>query len=298
MKLDPKNAGRSEFYNLLTSAIAPRPICFAATRSADGVLNVSPFSYFNVFSANPPVVVFSPARRGRNNTTKDTLNNLMEVKECTVNIVNFSMVEQMSLASTEYPPGVSEFEKAGFTPVESERISVPRVGESPVSFECVADDIIPLGDKGGAGNLVLARIVLAHVDNRYLDEDGQLDTTKLDLVARMGGNYYCRAKGDAIFEIPKPTGKLGIGIDRLPESVRMSEVLSGNNLGRLGTVERLPDPSEVAEMAEEAQIEAILEQEGLTPAYQRSAIHQVAKHWLENGETERALRGLLLADGL
>ena len=244
--LSPKQLSQAELHGYLLSAVAPRPICFASTISAKGEVNLSPYSFFNVFSSNPPVMIFSPARRGRDNTVKHSYENVKEVAEVTINVVNHPMVEQMSLASTEYARGVNEFEKAGFTQVESDLVKPPRVGEAPVSFECRVTEVIELGDGPGAGNLVLAEVLKIHLQEEYLDPEGRLDTRLLDLVGRMGGSWYTRASGDSLFEIPKPLSNLGIGVDSLPESARNSSVLTGNELGRLGNSEVIPS-SEVQE---------------------------------------------------
>jgi flavin reductase (DIM6/NTAB) family NADH-FMN oxidoreductase RutF len=282
--IDPNAISQQELHGYLLSAVAPRPICFASTVDKDGNVNLSPFSYFNLFSVNPPIMIFSPSRRGRDNTTKHTLENVLEVKETVINIVNYDMVEQMSLSSTEYEQGVNEFEKAGFTQVPSDKVQPPRVGEAPVAFECVVDRVIALGDGPGAGNLVLAKVVQIHVKKSYLDSDGNLDTQKLDLVARMGGNWYCRANGDALFEIPKPIRTKGIGVDQLPEAVRNSSVLTGNNLGRLGNVEELPTEESIRRVAEHPEVKKILER-----AMHESEIHKIAQKWLENGNAQDAL---------
>lgn len=282
--IDPTAISQQELHGYLLSAVAPRPICFASTVDKEGNVNLSPFSYFNLFSVNPPIMIFSPSRRGRDNTTKHTLENVLEVKETVINIVNYDMVEQMSLSSTEYEQGVNEFEKAGFTQVPSDKVQPPRVGEAPVAFECVVDRVIALGDGPGAGNLVLAKVVQIHVKKSYLDSDGNLDTQKLDLVARMGGNWYCRAKGDALFEIPKPIRTKGIGVDKLPEAVRNSSILTGNNLGRLGNVEELPMAESVRRVAEHPEVKTILEH-----AMDKSEIHRLAQKWLENGNAQDAL---------
>ncbi|WP_339628356.1 flavin reductase family protein [uncultured Maribacter sp.] len=282
--IDPTTISQQELHGYLLSAVAPRPICFASTVDKDGNVNLSPFSYFNLFSVNPPIMIFSPSRRGRDNTTKHTLENVLEIKETVINIVNYDMVEQMSLSSTEYDEGVNEFIKAGFTQVPSDKIKPPRVGEAPVAFECVVDKVIALGDGPGAGNLVLAKVVQIHVKKAYLDADGNLDTPKLDLVARMGGNWYCRANGDALFEIPKPIRTKGIGVDSLPEAVRNSAVLTGNNLGRLGNLEELPTKESIGKIAENPQVKSILE-----GTKNSSEIHKLAQKWLEEGKTEDAL---------
>ncbi|MDO6473504.1 flavin reductase family protein [Maribacter sp. 1_MG-2023] len=282
--IDPNSISQQELHGYLLSAVAPRPICFASTIDKDGNVNLSPFSYFNLFSVNPPIMIFSPSRRGRDNTTKHTLENVLEVKETVINIVNYDMVEQMSLSSTEYGDGVNEFVKAGFTQVPSDKVKPPRVGEAPVAFECVVDQVIALGDGPGAGNLVLAKVVQIHVKKAFLDAEGKLDTPKLDLVARMGGNWYCRANGDALFEIPKPIRTKGIGVDMLPEAVQNSTVLTGNNLGRLGNLEQLPTKEAIAKITEHAEVKSILNgDESIT------ALHKLAQQWLADGKTEDAL---------
>lgn len=282
--IDPANISQQELHGYLLSAVAPRPISFASTIDKDGNVNLSPFSYFNLFSVNPPIMIFSPSRRGRDNTTKHTLENVLEVKETVINIVNYDMVEQMSLSSTEYGDGVNEFVKAGLTQVPSDKVAPPRVGEAPVAFECVVDQVIALGDGPGAGNLVLAKVVQIHVKKAFLDAEGKLDTPKLDLVARMGGNWYCRANGDALFEIPKPIRTKGIGVDMLPEAVRNSTVLTGNNLGRLGNLEQLPTKEAIAIIAENAEVKSILNR-----GEDSTALHKLAQQWLAEGKTEDAL---------
>ena len=240
MIIDPKEIPVPKMHSYLLGAVAPRPIAFASTIDKAGNINLSPFSFFNVFSANPPILIFSPSRRGKNNTTKHTYENVLEVPEVVINIVNFAIVQQASLSSTEYEKDVNEFIKSGLTPVESDRVKPPRVEESPVSFECKVNQVIPLGDQGGAGNLVICEVLLMHVKDDILDEDGKIDQSKLDAVARMGGDYYCRAQGDAIFKVPKPLATIGIGFDQIPEVIRKSNVLTGNDLGMLGNVEQLP----------------------------------------------------------
>ena len=282
--IDPNSISQQELHGYLLSAVAPRPICFASTIDKNGNVNLSPFSYFNLFSVNPPIMIFSPSRRGRDNTTKHTLENVLEVKETVINIVNYDMVEQMSLSSTEYGDGVNEFVKAGLTQVPSDKVKPPRVGEAPVAFECVVDQVIALGDGPGAGNLVLAKVVQIHVKKAFLDAEGKLDTPKLDLVARMGGNWYCRANGDALFEIPKPIRTQGIGVDMLPEAVRNSSVLTGNNLGRLGNLEQLPTKEAIAKITEHAEVKSIL-----NGAEDVLEIHKLAQRWLADGKTEDAL---------
>lgn len=240
MKVDPKEIPVPKMHSYLLGAVAPRPIAFASTIDKEGNVNLSPFSFFNVFSANPPVMIFSPARRGRDNTTKHSYENVLEVPEVTINIVSYSMVQQASLASTEYPKGVNEFVKAGFTQVPAERVKPPRVGESKISFECKVNDVIRLGDGGAAGNLVICEVLLMHMNEDVLDTDGKIDPNKLDAVARMGGDWYCRASGSNLFRLPQPATKIGIGIDQLPEEIRTSKVLTGNDLAVLAGVEKMP----------------------------------------------------------
>ncbi|MFM2376718.1 MAG: hypothetical protein RLZZ165_1815 [Bacteroidota bacterium] len=229
----------------LLGAVAPRPIAFASTISASGVPNLAPFSFFNVFSSNPPILIFSPARRVRDNTTKHTLQNVIAVPEVVVNVVSHALVEQANLASTEYPDGVNEFEKAGLTPLRSETVRPFRVAESPVQMECKVSEIKPLGDHGGAGQLVFARVLRMHIHRDILDAEEKIDPQRIDLVARMGGNYYARASGGALFELEKPLEAPGIGIDALPAFIRESDTLTGNELGRLANVPSLPSRTEV-----------------------------------------------------
>ncbi|MBO6793992.1 MAG: flavin reductase family protein [Balneolaceae bacterium] len=284
---DPYDISIPERQGILTSAVGPRPICFASTIDNAGNINLSPFSFFNVFSNNPPILIFSPARRGRDNTTKHTYENIKEVPEVCINIVNYPMVEQMSLASTEYEKGVNEFVKAGFTEIPSEKIKPPRVKESPVSFECTVDQVIELGTEGGAGNLVIARIQRIHLNTDFLDENGKLDNTKLDLVGRLGANWYSRANVDALFEIPKPLQTKGIGVDHLPKHVQESTVLSANNLGRLGNIEQLPSEEDITEAKQFQTVAAAYKQfEGYEL---RDEIHRLAKIEIEGGNTEKAL---------
>jgi len=284
--IDPNAISQMELHHHLISAVAPRPICFASTIDMEGNVNLSPFSFFNVFSSNPPVMIFSPARRGKDNTTKHTYENILEVKETVINMVNYPMVEKMSLSSTEYDKGVNEFIKAGLKQIPSEKVRPPRVGEAPVSFECEVDQVIELGKDGGAGNLIIARVVLIHMKEKYLDEKGYLDTKKLDLVARMGGSWYSRANQDSLFEIPKPALKKGIGIDALPKEIRDSKVLSANNLGRLGNVDKFPSKDKINE---------IIAKYDLPTESSLLKFHQKAKEILKNGPAEDALSVLLYA---
>ena len=244
LSIDPKEISTGKLHGYLLGAVAPRPIAFASTIDADGNPNLSPFSFFNVFGSNPPIMIFSPARRVRDNTTKHTLENALATKEVVINVVNYAIVQQMSLSSTEYPEGVNEFEKAGFTMLPSDEIKPFRVAESPVQFECKVKEVIFTGDEGGAGNLIVCEVVKIHISDDVLGENGAIDQHKIDLVARAGGSYYTRAR-DGFFEIPKPVSTLGIGVDAIPLDIRNSTVLTGNNLGMLGNVEQLPEEDSV-----------------------------------------------------
>ena len=287
LTLDPKELPQPKLHGYLLGAVVPRPIAFASTVDADGHVNLSPFSFFNVFSSNPPILVFSPSRRGRDNTTKHTLDNVKQVPEVVINIVNYEMVQQTSLASCEYPRGVNEFVKAGFTAMPSDLVKPPRVGESPVALECRVNQIIELGTGGGAGNLVVCEVLRLHIKEELLDEQGRIDPQKLDAVARMGQDYYCRAHGDAIFTVPKPNEKLGMGFDQLPESIRKSAVLSGNDLGKLTNVERLPDMADAATFSQTPEVAEALKQGA-------GAVHRLAKKYLSENRINEAWKLLLL----
>jgi flavin reductase (DIM6/NTAB) family NADH-FMN oxidoreductase RutF len=241
--INPKEIPFAKMHGYLLGAVTPRPIAFASTIDKQGNVNLSPFSFFNCFGANPPILIFSPARRGRDNTTKHSYENVREVPEVVINVVNYGMVQQASLASTEYPKGVNEFVKAGFSEVASTIVKPPRVAEAPIAMECKVLQIIQTGDQGAAGNLVICEIVMMHINENVLDAEGKIDPWKLDAVARLGGDYYCRVQGDMIFKVPKPLEKIGIGIDQLPERIRNSNVLTGNDLGMLANIERVPAQS-------------------------------------------------------
>lgn len=292
LSINPKEIPVPKLHGYLLGAIGPRPIAFASTIDKEGKPNLAPFSFFNVFSANPPILVFSPARSGRTNTTKHSHDNVKEIPEVVINIVTYSMVHQMSLASAEYPKGVNEFEKSGFTPVASELIRPFRVKESPVQLECKVIEIKELGENGGAGNLIICEVVKIHIDEEFLDEKGVLDQKRIDLVARMGGNWYCRANGDALFEIEKPLTTLGIGVDQIPLEIRNSEILTGNNLGQLGNTETLPDETEVNEFKLLELSEIYLKNEKNTEALKK-ALHQHAKSLLDQGNVNDAWKTLL-----
>jgi flavin reductase (DIM6/NTAB) family NADH-FMN oxidoreductase RutF len=283
-----------QIQSYLNHSVAPRPICFASTIDKDGNVNLSPFSFFNVFSVNPPVCVFSPSRRVRDNTTKHTLENLKEVPECVINIVNYDMVQQVSLSSVEYPKGVNEFIKSGLTPVASDLVRPPRVAESYVQFECVVRDIIHLADTPGAGNLVIAEIKIIHINEDILDANGQIDQAKINLVARLGGDWYCRVTADNLFKVAKPVTTVGIGVDALPHHIRNSKVLTGNNLGQLGNVEALPTDSDIKAHAQSPEIKELLDATVGDSHARELQLHLKAKALLDENRVVEAWLVLLV----
>ncbi|OEK09294.1 flavin reductase [Flavivirga aquatica] len=287
LTFDPKTLSVSKLHAYLLSAVAPRPIAFASTVDVDGNPNLSPFSFFNVFSANPPILIFSPARRVRDNTTKHTLQNVEVTKEVVINVVNYDMVYQMSLSSTEYPEGVNEFDKAGLTMLKSDIVKPFRVAEAPVQFECKVNDVIKLGTDGGAGNLVICEVLKLHIDEEVIDEKGSINQEKLDLVARAGGSYYSRAK-KGFFEIPKPLSTLGIGVDSFPEHVKNSMILTGNDLGMLANVEALPTKESIKGFIEELEVQSSNIKE-----ISHSEKHTLARNYLSFGDVESAWKILL-----
>ena len=289
---DPSTLTIPEVHSYLLGAIGPRPIAFASTIDVHGRPNLSPFSFFNCFGANPPLLIFSPARRGRDNTTKHSFHNVQAVPEVVINVVTYAMVQQMSVASGEYPEGVNEFEKAGFTAIASEKVKPFRVKESPVQFECVVKQVIETGTGGGAGNLVLCEVVMIHVDESVLDANGKIDQRKIDLVGRMGGQTYARAHGDALFELAQPNQHIGVGVDALPAEARWSTVLSGNDLGKLGAALTIPDETAVNEykLTELSDTFIALNE---NPEALRNALHQHAKDLLAQGRVEEAWRTIL-----
>ena len=287
LSLEPKDLSTGKLHSYLLSAVAPRPIAFASTIDADGNPNLSPFSFFNVFSANPPIMVFSPARRVRGNTTKHTLDNVEQVKEVVINVVNFDIVQQMSLASTEYPENVNEFKKAGLTMLESDLVKPFRVAESPIQFECKVNNIIKLGNEGGAGNLIICEVVKFHITSEVLNEDDTINQEQLDLVARAGGSYYSRAN-KGFFEIPKPLSTLGIGVDAMPEHVKNSMILTGNDLGVLGNVEALPSKQEIEEFLKD-----VSERYPNVRDMSHRERHKIAQNYLSYGDVESAWKLLL-----
>ena len=281
----------SEFHSYFLGAVAPRPIAFVSTVDARGQVNLSPFSCFNTFGSNPPILIFSATRRVRDNTTKDTLDNVIEHPEAVINIVSYDMAEQMSLASTEYPKGVNEFEKSGLNELPSEVVKPPRVKEAKVSFECKVNQVMPMGTEGGAGNLIICEVLLMHIQESILDANGKIDPFKLDAVGRLGGDWYVRASGSSLFEIEKPNRNMGIGVDQLPLAIRHSDILTGNDLGKLANVASLPDEASIRSYADDPEVNAILVS-GDTAQRQR-ALHLKAREFLSNGEIKKAWLTLL-----
>ena len=283
-----------ELQNYLQYAIAPRPIALASTIDKDGNVNLSPFSFFNMFSTCPPICIFSPSRRVRDNTIKHSLENLLEVRECVINIVTYTMVQQTSLSSVEYAKGVNEFTKAGFTQLPSVMVKPPRVAESPVQFECVVNDIVSLGNGPGAGNLIIAEIKLMHINPAVLDADGKIDQHKMDLVARLGGDWYCRVTADNLFTVAKPNRQIGIGVDALPYNVCNSKILTGNDLGQLGNLTTLPTDDEVDQFAQTDDIKELLDATIGDSHTRDLQLHLKAKSLLEAGRVEDALKVLMI----
>lgn len=283
MRIDPAEVHHSVFHGFLLSAVTPRPIAFASTVDASGQVNLSPFSFFNCFSANPPVLVFSPSRRGRDNTVKHTFENVGAVPEVVINLVNFELVEQSSLASTEYARGVNEFKKSGLTEIPSERVRPPRVKESPIAFECKVVQVIPLGEKPGSGNLVVCEILLMHIKEEVLNEAGHIDPYKLDIVARLGGDLYCRVNRDNIFKVARPNSKLGMGMDNLPRYIKESTLLTGNDLARLANIEEVPAPFTKDEIYEHKLDERTDEE-----------LTKIAQHEIRTGDVQKAWKILQL----
>lgn len=292
LRIDPNDIPVPKLHHYLLGTIGPRPICFASTIDNNGTNNLAPFSFFNVFSANPPIAIFSPARSGRTNATKDTYNNIKLIPEVVINVVNYDMVHQMSLASSPYGAGIDEFVKAGFTPLNSETIKPKRVAESPVQLECRVNDVIELGNEGGAGNLVICQIQLIHINENVLNEEQMVDQQKIDLVARMGGNWYCRADANSLFEIAKPLTTCGIGFDNMPDEIKNSQVLTGNNLGQLGNVEELPSETDVNDYKLIELSELFLMHEG-NPAQLENELHKHAQQLLKEGKINDAWKTLL-----
>jgi flavin reductase (DIM6/NTAB) family NADH-FMN oxidoreductase RutF len=294
LTLNTSDLSPLQLQNYLQYAIAPRPICFASTIDAAGNINLSPFSFFNLFSTNPPLCIFSPARRVRDNTTKHTLENVLEVKECVINIVNYAMVQQTSLASTEYAKGTNEFDKAGFTMLPAQLVRPPRVAEAPVQLECIVKEVIHLGDNPGAGNLILAEVKLIHIREEILDAEGKIDQAKIDLVARLGGDWYCRVTPENLFKVTKPLTTLGLGVDALPTAVRNSKVLTGNDLGMLGNIEQFPSDEDIDAVHTWPQVKEILDATIGDSGNRERELHELARQLLNEGKVDDALKVLLL----
>ena len=290
MKIFPSEIKTSQLHAYLLGAIAPRPICFASTIDEDGNMNLSPFSFFNVFGSKPPILVFSPARRVRNNTIKHTLENAIRTKEVVINVVNYAIVQQMSLASCEYDKGVNEFEKAGLTPIASEMVKPFRVKESPVQLECKVLEVKATGEEGGAGNLVICEVICMHINDDVLNEQLQIDPHKIDLVARMGGDFYCRASGNAVFEVAKPNLNLGVGVDQLPEAIRLSKVLTGNHLGVLGNCTLVPV---IDEAFSDEHLNELLSRLYTNSEERINALHTYAKELIDANKIDQAWQILL-----
>lgn len=287
LSITPGEVSTGKLHQYLLGAVGPRPIAFASTVDAEGRPNLSPFSFFNVFSANPPILIFSPARRGRDNTVKHTYNNVKATKEVVINIVNYDMVHQMSLSSTEYDEGVNEFEKAGLTMLKSDLVKPFRVAESPVQFECKVNEVVGLGENGGAGNLVICEVLRMHIKEEILDETGHIDQHKIDQVARMGGNWYSRANL-GLFEVPKPLSTLGIGVDSIPREIKESRVLTGNDFGKLGNVEALPTDADITEF-----LQAEPRAAELVKSKDLDKIHSEAQKYLKEDRAGEAWKILL-----
>jgi flavin reductase (DIM6/NTAB) family NADH-FMN oxidoreductase RutF len=293
MIIDLKELKTIEKQYYLQHLVAPRPICFASTVDKAGNVNLSPFSFFNLFSTNPPIVVFSPSRRVRNDTTKHTLENVLEVPEVVINMVTYDMVQQVSLASCEYPKGTNEFIKAGFTEEPATIIKPPLVKESKAKFECKVLEVKSLGDKGGAGNLVICEVLLIHIDDALVDENKKIDQRKIHHVARLGSNWYCKVDETNLFEVEKPNVQLGIGVDALPLAIRNSKILTGNNLGQLGNVFELPaiDPS-----FDDPHLKQIIQYYSISPDEMEKETHAYAKKLLDKGKVNEAWQVLLYSN--
>lgn len=295
MDIVPGTINTKQFHQYLLGSVAPRPICFASTIDKEGRPNLTPFSFFNAFGSRPPICIFSPARRVRNNTIKHTLENVREIPEVVINAVSYDMVQQANLASCEYPSGVNEFVKSGFTPISSDVVKPFRVKESPASLECKVLDIVETGQEGGAANLIICEVLRMHLDDRILDKNQQIDPHKIDLVARMGLNYYCRASGNSIFEVLKPNTELGMGFDQLPLVVRNSEVLTGNDLGMLANCTEIPDSNDLAKGDKE--FRELLRENFSSDIERRKIIHQYARKLLLKHQIEHAWQVLLYEEG-
>lgn len=289
----PADLSTKDLHGILLGAVAPRPIAFASTVDSEGNPNLSPFSYFNVFSSQPPILVFSPSKRVRDNSTKDTAENVQQCPEVAISIVSYQILHQMVITSGEYPKEVNEFEKAGLTAAPSTKIAPPFVAESPAAFECKVNDIIPLGQEGGAGSLVICEVVYIHVKEAILDSHGKIDPFKLDAMGRMGGNWYCRAQGDALIEVNRPGRALGMGIDQLPAHVNDSLVLTGNDLGKLASLATLPNDEDIALYNKQPHIQKLFQQSNGRMEEFRHNLHLLAQELIEKNEIIEAWKVLL-----
>ncbi|AUD04540.1 flavin reductase family protein [Spirosoma pollinicola] len=288
--INPADLKPNEFYRFIIGTIGPRPIAFASTIDANGLVNLSPFSFFNIVGYNPPTLIFAPTIN-RHGHKKHTLLNLEEVGEVVINIVNYAMVEQMSLASAEFERGINEFEKAGFTAIPSDRVRPPRIAESPAAFECVVKQIVPTGDGPGSGNIIICEVVMGHFHDTIFDSTGAVDPHQLDLIGRMGGDWYCRAQGDALFEVGRP--QTGIGVDNIPAAIRNSAILSGNDLGKLGSFPALPDPEEVNAYRASGALNELFDEARNGCQYLPDLLHLRAKQLLAEGNVKDAWLTLL-----
>ncbi len=290
MTIHLKDLKPTDVQNYLQHAIAPRPVCFASTIDKDGNINLSPFSFFNLFSSNPPIVIFSPSRRVRDNSIKHTLQNILEVPEVVINIVDYNMVQQTSLASCEFAKGINEFEKAGFTMQPATTVKPPMVKESKIKLECKVNEVKALGTQGGAGNLIIAEVLIMHIDETILNAEGKIDQTKMHHVARLGGDWYCKVDESNLFTIEKPNTQLGIGVDMLPASIKNSTILSGNNLGQLGNVKEIPfvDPAFTDD-----KLKNIIQYYSINPDDMEKELHRYAKELLNTGKVSEAWQVLL-----
>jgi len=293
MFLDLSTLSAADTQNYLQHAVAPRPVCFASTVDEAGHVNLSPFSFFNMFSSNPPILIFSPARRVRDNSTKHTLENVNAIKEVVINIVDYDMVQQMSLASCEYPKGTNEFIKAGFTEEKATMVKPPMVKESKIKMECKVIEVKPLGNEGGAGNLVICEVLCMHIDDRILDDSKKIDQTKITPIARLGGDWYCKADANSLFKVAKPNTALGIGFDLLPEGIRKSCILTGNDLGQLANVHELPA---IDATFNDDTLKNIIQYFSIDPAEMENELHRYAHHLLQDGKVDAAWQILLALD--
>ena len=296
LKIDPKEVSTAKLHAYMLSSVGPRPIALASTLSEKGIPNLAPFSFFNAFGSKPPTLIFSPSRRLTDATTKHTMENAKATGEVVVNVVTYEMIQQVSLASSEYPEEVNEFEKSGLTQLPSEKVKPFRVAESPVQFECKVNQLIEMGEEGGAANLIVCEILLMHISEAILDADQRIDQNLIDLVGRVGGPWYSRTNATSIFQLNKPKGPLGMGVDQIPEAIRNSKILTGNDLGKLGSFDKLPDPEDVEAKKGEAEVSAILQEFEKDPEGLLTALHRAAQQLLEEGQVLEAWKLLLISN--